>query len=357
MRILITGGTGYIGSHLARRAASEGHDVHVLARSVEKAEPLRTLGITVHQGNLGDMASLIAAADSAEVIVHAAAVCSHRAAEDALKWTHVAGTENILNTARHVGSRRLVMISCADVSLTNQDRVHWNEAKPLTELPVDAHARTKQLGEDIAIATSDDELEVTALRPSFVWGPDDPHHLPRWCAEGMRGGIRLVGRGKNLLSTTHIENLIDATMLALTAEKAAHRAYYIADEDFLEAREFFGALSEALGLKAPRAGLPFGVQWQFARAREWLGFEGMWRSDVLHRGRSTSFDLQRAITDLGWRARISVPEGLKALKTWADSTGGAAQIAARVRPWATEACIDDMREAHRRAHGGDSATV
>lgn len=350
MRYLITGAAGFVGTAVARRVLAEGDEAVALVRHPERAAHLAAAGAEVREGTVGDPNGVAEAARGCRVVVHCAAVGSHRASPRALRWTNVAGTENVVNAARHAGCERVVHLSCADVTLCNEDRVHWNERREGAGRPPDEHARTKRLAEELALAESGRGIEVAAIRPALLWGPDDRTHLPALVREALPGGLRLVGTGDNLLSTTYIDNLVDAILAAAEVEAAAGRVYYVTDGAFLDAREFFGQLSEAVGLPPPRSGPGYSVAYAMAWTRMRFGGEGWWPTDVIRRGRSTQFDQQNAMTDLDWEPRVTVEEGMSRLAEWAREVGGPRAIAGFYRPPAGADSVD----AEVAAAGGDA---
>ncbi len=352
MRYLVTGAAGFLGTAVARRALAEGDEVVALVRDGARAAALEEAGATVRIATIGDPNAVAEAAKGCEVVVHCAAVTSHRAARRALRWTNVAGTENVINAARHAGCARVVHVSCADVTLSNEDRVNWNERRELSHRPIDEHARSKLLGEEIALSQNGQGIEVTALRPAILWGPGDRTHLPGLVREALPSGLRLVGAGKNLVSTTYVDNFVDAVLAAAEVEKAAGNAYYITDGAFLEAHELFGQLSEAIGLPRPRRGPPLGIAYAVAWARMRLGAGGWWPTDVVQRGRSTYFDHQSACADLDWEPRVTVDEGMRRLAEWAKEVGGPEAIAAMYRAPATASSVDAEVAAAGGERGG-----
>jgi len=160
----------------------------------------------------------------------------------------------------------------------------------------------------------------------------------------------MVGSGENLLATTYVDNFVDAVMGACEVTKAPGRIYYVVDGDFLDAREFFDQLSRAVGLAPPKSGPPYALAYALSLARQRMGNTGWWPTDVIHRGKSTQFDAQRAMNDLDWEPRVSVPEGMKALAAWAREVGGPDAIASMYRPPATSGSVD----ADVAAAGGDT---
>jgi nucleoside-diphosphate-sugar epimerase len=344
----VTGATGFLGGAVTRRILEDGEPVHVLARDPAAARPLEEAGARVFAGSIADPNDVRAAARGCDVVVHAAGEASHRAAPRALRWINVAGTENVLNGARHAGVRRLVYVSCADATLANLERVHWDEQRGLTFPPLDVHARTKLLAEEIVLAASG--LETTALRPAMPWGPGDTTTLPALCREARAGGVRLVGRGKNLVATTYVDHLVDAVLLAAEVEEARGNFYYIADDELIFAEELYGALCEAARLERPRPGPPYAFAYAMAWARERMGKEGPWRTDVIRRGRGSFFNCQKARNELDWEPRVKLADGMQALAAWVERAGGADAVARMGRPPATAGSVDAQAAAAAAAH-------
>ena len=343
--MLVTGATGLVGSTVARRLLDDGHEVHALVRDASRATDLEAA--RVFEGDLSSPQRIAEAAAGCEVAVHAAGEESHRASARALGWIHVAGTENVLRAVEHAGVRRLVHVSCTDVTLHAGPRTGWNEDRILTTRPQDAHGATKLQAEEIVIGSGGrgsrgGAFETLAIRPGMVWGPGPGQTIPRLCAEGLaKGGLPLYGSGRNLVPVTYSENLAHAIACALGAEEAAGNIYYVVDEELTLAADFYGSLSTALGLPPPTKSLVgFRAELALARVRKRFRRPGAWPSDVLRRGQSASFDPSRAIRQLGYRAPVLQQEALAALAAWTEDHGGAAALAERARPPASDATVD-----------------
>lgn len=348
MTTLVLGATGFIGKAIADRIRERGEPLRVLVREPSVAERWQSEGAEALIGDLGDPKGIAEAARGARIVIDAAGIVSPRAAPRALRWVHVAGTENVVNACKHAGVERLVYVSCTDVTLGNVDRVHWDEVRSLSGEFFGARAKALQLAEEIATSASGPELEVTALRPAWTWGPGDTSRLPGLCAEALSGGIRLVGDGRTYLATTYIEHLVDAALLATTAQQAPGRAFHVVDPTFQHARDFFGALSEALGLPPPKSGTPFAVAWPVARLSG-RGTGGLSPEEMLQRGRSTLFDFNEALGKLAYDPQVALSEGLRRLAAWVESKGGVRAVAEMAKPPPTAAAVDAQVE----AAGGD----
>ncbi|MBN1655641.1 MAG: NAD(P)-dependent oxidoreductase [Deltaproteobacteria bacterium] len=348
MDLLITGATGFAGSALARRLISEGARVTVLVRERVQVAQWQAAGAVAKVGAIGDPNEIAEAARGCEIIFHCAGENSHRTPPRALQWINIAGTENVISAARHIGCKRVVYLSCADVTLLNCDRVNWNENRSIAQQPINPCACSKQLAEEVALTASRKSTEITAIRAAWLWGPGDHTALPGLCLEAEQGGVRLFGNGRNLIATLYIDNLVDALISACQARDVSGKAYYVTDGEFLDAAEFFGMLCESVRLPPPRKGL-FYLSFAQAWFRERLRLDGPWTTDVVRRGRGTLFDTQCAVRDLGYRPSVSVAEGMARLRDWAEKVGGPGAIASMARKPATERSIEEQVAAAKAA--------
>jgi nucleoside-diphosphate-sugar epimerase len=309
VRCLVTGATGFIGGAVLRGLQAAGHEVVAFVREGGDSRPLRDVERVV--GDLGDPNRLAIAAANCDAMVHAAGIADPAASPDALGWTHIAGTENAINAAKKAGCRRLIHISCADVTLYDGPRSFWNEdqapPRPYGEL-----ARTKLHAEELVRVSGRRGFRTTALRPALVWGPRDTTHLPGWHAEANGGGIRIVGGGKKLLATTYIENLAHAVLCALQTKVATGNVYYIVDTELSVSRDFLTELSAALEWNAPRSAGPYRWAWISCRT----GLSSLHPSQVIRRGHTSAFEMNRAKQDLGYEPIVTREQGIAELAAW-----------------------------------------
>jgi nucleoside-diphosphate-sugar epimerase len=283
--------------------------------------------VTWFQGDLGDPAAMAAAAAGCDVAVHAARECAHDARLEVLGWVNVAGTENALKAARHAGCKRFVHVGCVDVTLANHDRVNWNEDKALGHRPKAPHARTELEAEELVIGLGDQRMSTVVLRAATTWGPDDRRLLPRLVSESRAGGVQLVGRGENLVATCHVDNLAAAVLGAARRAGAAGCLFHVTDDEMTLSRDFYGGLCTALGLPAPKLGAS--VRTASLKARVGLGTLSL--THIIHRGRSTSFDVSPARDLLGYAPHVTVDEGLAQLAEAVATRGGADGVLAQAR--------------------------
>lgn len=349
MRVLVTGAGGFIGSALCRALSEAGHEVRGLTRDPARTEKRVGRALTLFPGSVGIPQEIATAAEGCEVVFHAAGLPPGPAPARVLRWLHVAGSENVLRAARHAKVARIVHLSSAEVSLTNGDRMHWDEKRVLPSAPVGLFAQSKLMAEELLLSQSDDKLEVVALRPARVWGPDDVDGIAKVAEAAQSGSLSLYDGGRNIVATTHIENLCRAALSAAEAVNAPARAYYITDGEFLEARELFGKLLSTLQLP-PAKSAGFATAWLRASLKQtFAGDHGAAKLELLRMGKSALFDLSAAVQDLGYEPKLALDEKLDELSAWLATAGGLAAICARRSPAPRAEDVD----AQVRAAGGD----
>ncbi len=315
MRFLVTGATGFIGGAVVQDLHASGHEVVAYVREGSDSRPLQNVERIV--GDLSDPNRLAIAAANCDAMVHAAGITDPAADPETLGWVHIAGTENAINAARKAGCQRFIHVSCADVTLYDGPRSFWNEdaapSRPYGEL-----ARSKLHAEELARVSGRRGFRTSIIRPALVWGPGDRTNLPGWEREAERGGIGIVGRGKKLLATTYIGNLAHAVRRSVETKITTGNVYYVVDAELHVARDFFTELSAALGWNPPRNAGPY--HWAFFASR--AGLSSLHPTQVIRRGQTSAFEMNRAKHDLGYEPVVTREQGLAALAAWYRETRG-----------------------------------
>ncbi len=328
MRIMITGGTGFIGGAAARRLLDRGDSVVILTRSTARARALEERGATIIVGDVRDPNSVTHAAAGCEAVLHAAGL-PRPATWRSFRATHIDGTRNVLAAARKQGVRRVVTLASQAVLFAGRDLLGIDETHPYPRSYIDPYSATKAAGERIALAENNRGLEVTSLRPAVVWGRGDTTILPIFARLARSAvGVPMCGDGLNLEATTHIDNLTETMLAALTAPAAPGRAYFVVDAFQIGSREFLSRLLEAAGVrprffKVPRL-LAEPAAWTLDQAAGALGLPvPLAYFGVRSALSSRSIKSTRARDELGYRARVQLDEGLADLGAWVAEIGGA----------------------------------
>lgn len=317
---LVTGGTGFLGRHIVERLLGEGRRVTVLARN--PSQSLSNRGVRFVSAGLHDEEALMRACEGAEVVYHVAARVGVWGSHFDYYRTNVLGTRHLLECCRRQGVKRFVHTSTPSVVYNGLDLCGADESLPLTRSCPSPYPLTKALAEAEVLKANSPTLRTVALRPHLIWGPGDPHLVPRLLERAAKGRLRIVGDGTNRVDMVHVLNATDAHLLAekaLGGEQAgpaAGKAYFITNDEPVVLWDWINNLLRSLG----RA--PVTRQMSLRTARN-LGFfcEAIWRVLRLsgeppmtrfvaaELAKDHWFDISAAKRDLGYLPRMSMSAG------------------------------------------------
>ena len=289
MQLLVTGGGGFIGSHLAQRLVHDGHRVRVVDNFTtghrRNLQPVLD-AVELVEGDLQSYERAHAAVRGCDVVLHQAAMPSvPRSIQDPLtsNASNVIGTLNVLLAARDSGVRRVVYASSSSVYGATPG---LPKDESLPALPISPYAVAKLASEGYCRSfTEVYGLETVALRYFNVFGPrQDPLSqysavIPSFITAALRGDAPVIfGDGEQSRDFTYVDNVVEANALAMSAPDVAGRVYNIALGDRISLNELVASIGEVLGrsLEARHeAARPGDVRHSMAdttRAREELGF-------------------------------------------------------------------------------------
>jgi nucleoside-diphosphate-sugar epimerase len=323
MRVLVTGGGGFLGSALARRLAARGDEVHSFSRG--RYPELEAVGVHCHQGDITDTAALRNAARDCDVICHVAAKPGIWGSYQSFFDTNVLGTRNVLAICRDLGIRRLVHTSSPSVVFDGKNMEGVDESVPYPDHFEAAYPKTKAIAEREVLAANDKNLATVALRPHLIWGPGDNHLIPRLLARAKAGALRRIGTGNPKVDSVFIDNAADAHILAVDrihpGSPIAGKAYFITQDEPMPIWDLINAILGTADLPPVHRSIPTGAAVAIGAVLEgvhrllpMLGEPRMTR--FLARELSTAhwFDISAAKRDLGYVPQISIEEGLARLK-------------------------------------------
>ncbi len=319
MRVLVTGGGGFLGEAVCRRLAVRGDTVRALQRRHSPA--LAALGVIQHLADVRDRAAVLAAVAGCEAVVHCAAKAGVHGRDRDYEEINVSGTRNVLDACERHGAR-LVHTSSPSVVHDGRDLEGVDESVPYARHFPAAYPRTKAEAERLVLtAAAAGRVTAVALRPHLIWGPGDPHFLPRLVA--YRRLLWLLGETDKTIDTVYIDNAADAHLLALDRLRPGSaqvgRAYFITQDQPCGFGEWLNLLLRAAGLPPVTRRAPVGPVLSAARLLERLRRLPLTRHlpplMFLVEQASTAhwFDISAARCDLGYRPRVSTAEGLARL--------------------------------------------
>jgi nucleoside-diphosphate-sugar epimerase len=323
MKALVTGGGGFLGGVIVRILRDRGDAVRSFSRNTYPA--LEALGVEQVRGDLGDAAAVAAAAEGCDVVFHVAAKAGYWGRWRDYHRANVVGTENVLAACRKHGVRRLVFTSSPSVTSTGVDQNGVNESEPYAERFLAHYAHTKALAEQAVRSANGPELATVALRPHLMWGPGDPHLIPRLIGRARAGRLRRVGREPKLVDTTYVDNAAMAHVQAADrlapGSVVAGKAYLLSQGEPEPLWDFVNRVLAAAGLppvaRTLHPGLAYAAGAFFEAVYSFLSLRReppMTRFVARQLSTAHWFDLTAAKRDLDYAPAITTEEGLRRLR-------------------------------------------
>ena len=309
MKVLVTGGTGFIGKHLVRELTKRDYDVVCLVRKTSRTEILDAMGVRYLICDMTDPADVERAFD--RVLPRAVAHCAAQVMgtdESELCRINVTTTRNVLNACSSYKIDRLVYLSSVSV-------ISGNEETPLTEgLPYkasNAYGRSKIEAERLVVAYRDKGLKAAIIRPCMVYGEDEPHMLDSICEAVTKKRIPLFDvPGMDMrLQLIYISNLMQVLLAAMEKEEALTGTFMAADREVITIRKSLEILYDEIG-----KGDPFVIPSWVMRACMMIPFV---ERKIRKKFKDRVYDISRATDILGYDPKVSTEEGLrKVVKYW-----------------------------------------
>jgi nucleoside-diphosphate-sugar epimerase len=324
LKVLVTGGAGFLGQALCRALQAQGHEVTSFQRSHSPA--LEAMGVRQVRGDLADARAVHAALAGQDAVFHNAAKAGAWGSHESYFAANVTGTRNVLAAMRAHGIPRLVYTSTPSVTHSGRSAVEGGNEQntPYGEHFKAPYPATKLVAEKEVLAANDASLATVALRPRLIWGPGDSQLLPRLVERAKAGRLRFVAGGHNRMDTTYIDNAVQAHLDAFAAlapgAACAGRAYFISNG---EPREVRRILRAAAGQPPVDKTIPYGVAyaagavlelaWRTLRLR---GEPPMTRFVAEQLSTPHWYDISAAARDFGYVPPVAMDEGLARLAAW-----------------------------------------
>lgn len=267
-RVLVTGGTGFVGANLVRELLRGGRAVRVLARPGGDRRALAGLDVEIAEGDLLDAASVRRAVRGADTVFHVAADYRLWAPDpEELHRANVGGTRAVLEAAAEHGARRVVYTSTVGALGIPKDGTPGTEDTPVSLRDmVGPYKTSKFLAEQVALGFAQRGLPVVIVNPSAPVGPWDVKPTPtgRMVVDFLAG--RMFATLDTGLNLVHVRDVARGHVLAAERGRAGER--YILGNANLSLVEIGLLLSEVTGIRPPRLRIPYAVAWLAAASME-----------------------------------------------------------------------------------------
>lgn len=323
MRCLITGGTGFVGSHVAEACSKRGWEVVALARVGSDVRVLERIGARLVRGDVTDAGAVREAVRGVDSVIHCAAKVGDWGHVDDYRKVNVEGLRNLLEAVRGQPLHRFVHLSSLGV-YEARDHFATDETEPLPSRHIDGYTQSKVEAEQLALQYFREHgVPVTVLRPGFVYGPRDRTVVPRLIDLLARKDLIYVGDGSQALNTIYVGNLVEAVLLALERPEAVGEVFNLTDGEQVSKRRFLETLADVAELPRPSKSVP---RWLVRMLTPVI--ENLWRAigakgaprltqaRLKFIGLNLDFSIEKARRRLGYQPRPSLEEGLRQAVEW-----------------------------------------
>ena len=317
--VLVTGASGFVGSHVVREMLDHGYTVRVMVRTEGQALAFRSLGVETVLGDLQKPESLADVVRGVGSILHIASIFRQAGLPDEVyRDVNATGTQRLIDTAAAAGVSRFIHCSTNGVhgGIKNPP---GNENSPVK--PGDVYQESKWEGEQIAMrAFESGRIRGAVLRPAMIYGPGDTRLLKIFRMIARRRFF-YIGRGDAFVHYIDVRDLARAFRLALEHTEVNARAYIIAGREIVTLRDSAERIAKIIGVRPPWLRLPVKpMQWAGsiceALCRPFNIEPPIFRRRVDFYTKHRSFDVSRAAREIGFEAAQSLDAELREISDW-----------------------------------------
>ncbi len=323
-KALITGGGGFVGGAIVRYLLKKGVECRVLGRNTYPE--LQSLGVECFQGDIRNISSVDECCKGVDIVFHVAAMAGIWGKWSEYQSINVTGTKNVIAACKN-NDAHLVYTSTPSVVSGNEDICNGDENLPYPHAFTCHYAKSKAIAEEAVLASNTASLRTTAIRPHLIWGPGDPHIIPRIIERGRSKQLKIVGEGLNLVDISYVDNVAYAHILAaeslVTTGVAAGNAYFISQGEPVNLWQWINELLVKLNIEPIEKKVKYRVAYGVGVALEamYKVFKPeeeprMTRFLAQQLAKSHYFSIEKAKRDLGYTPLISTREGMNRLLAW-----------------------------------------
>jgi 3beta-hydroxy-delta5-steroid dehydrogenase/steroid delta-isomerase len=321
MKILVTGATGFLASHLIPPLQGCGYAVRAMVLPSENPVWLSQLGVEVCTGDVCQPETLTAAMREVDAVFHLAAAIGVRRPMHEYYAVNVTGTKNVCLAAMAADVKRLVHVSSTSVYRQGMG-VPVHEDFPLVPL-TDPYPQTKAAADNLVHRMIVDEnLPASIVRISTMFGPGDRLNFGRIADRLLAGQAIVIGSGRNRVPFAYVEDVVRGLLLVLEHERAKGQVYNISDDSWPTQVELLQEIAEQLGARMPRIHIPYRLLYSAAFAAE--GFAELTRSPhplvtrfgVAMYGADNRFTSRKARWELGYEPQVPLSHGVRLAAAW-----------------------------------------
>jgi nucleoside-diphosphate-sugar epimerase len=316
---VVTGASGFVGSHLVDRLISKGHHVKCILRKSSSLRWLENKPVEIINCGLFDKDSLKSVLKDADYLFHVAGVVKAKANEEYYQG-NVETTKVLLDVVSEVNPdiKRVVIVSSQTACGPSLDGIPCTEETK--EHPITRYGKSKLAQEQMAKSYSD-RLPISIIRAVAVYGPRDTeiYLVFKTYKQGFMG---LIGFNKKLVNLIHVSDLVDGIVLAAENDNAIGQTYFIGSEEYYNWVQIGNVFSKAMGRKALIIRVPHFLVFTVAVFAEFFALFSS-KAATFNIEKAKDFvqkywtcDVSKAVNQIGFRQKISLEEGIKQTADW-----------------------------------------
>lgn len=328
MKILITGSTGLLGSNLAIRLNSSGHEVIGLGRNSGKGRKLSKQGITFFQCDLNNKKKLQTLPDDIDIIVHSAALSAPWGKKELFTQSNVVGTKSIVDLAINLKVKKFIHVSSPSLYFKFEDKLNITENDSIEPPHPSQYTSSKYYAEKcVNDAVKNSNLNAITIRPRGIFGPEDESILPRIVELAKANKLKQIGEGKNLVDITYVDNVSQAIELIIISDKDLKgEKFNITNDEPISQWGFINDLLQQLNITQVEKSVPYFLVRLFATILEFIykvlpisGEPRLTRYTVGLLYFNQTLDISKAKELLSFKPEVSMNDGVeKVIKWWKE---------------------------------------
>jgi len=328
MKILVTGGLGFVGHALVQKLLSQNHEVHALGRTLDPPSTKLVHGLHYHNHDLAKGPLQSAWFEGTDTVFHLAAKAAVGGSYESYRQANLTGTENLLSASSEIGVTKFIYTSTPSVAFSTEPIRGGNESLPYSKENFSPYASTKALAEKAVLSYNNTQgMRTIALRPHLIWGEGDPHLLPRVISRHRAGKLKIVGDGKNLVDLTHLDNVVHAHLCAFQAMTVdsllGGKAYFIGQNEPVALWQWLNEIFDQLNLPSLKKSVSYRTAFLLGQVIEkfWSIFHltsdpPMTRFVAAQLAHDHWFSSLAAEKDLGYKPLINMEEAMQKTLPW-----------------------------------------